>query len=198
MPTPTSNPNSADSVLPPPVKTKADFCLRYQRGEFGNHAPTWNTLEEFEKSGYTGLVHLRNRVAGDLTWYDIPATEVGKRARELATQGLVTFSNLYYSGMAPTVLTLIQGEIQQSTEGIYLYYSKVPKPMRESLREGGKHVSGVVAIATLRHYLDPSSYDWIRELLTLYPEHVIEFSTYSVDWGTIPGRNTVVWEVRLY
>jgi hypothetical protein len=51
---------------------------------------------------------------------------------------------------------------------------------------------------TLRRYLDSSSYDDLMDLVETFPEHVIEFGAYETNLGNIPGRNTVIWEVRKY
>lgn len=166
---------------------------------FGNAAPTWDTLEEFLQSKHTGceLVHIRNRVAGAQTWYNIPANEVTATVERLWLAGW-KINQFYYSLMAPTSKTLFQGEVQRSHNYLDLYYSTVPKPMRDSLVEGGQQCSGVRARLLLEYYLDPVSHDWLQVLLDQYPGHVVEFSTYSVCWGTIPNRNTVIWEVRNY
>ena len=179
-----------------PVQTKVDFVRRYQAGEFGNRAPTWDTYEEFKESGYKGLVHIRNRVAGGPTWYDVPWDEVWYKFCECCCQ--VDGSSLYFSGMAPTATTSLQGEVRQSERYLDLYYSTVPKPMRASLLEGGRQVYGILALSLLRTHMDASSFDWTQELLERYPGHVIEFSCYGVNWGTIPNRNTILWEVRNY
>ena len=57
---------------------------------------------------------------------------------------------------------------------------------------------GIMALALLRRYLCPNSYDWMMTLLDRYPDHIVEFNTYSVNWGVLPGFNTAFWEVRLY
>jgi hypothetical protein len=183
-----------------PVKNKRDFVRRYQQGEFGNCAPTWNVLNDFLASGYRGLVHLRNRVAGGYTLYDVPADDVWHKSLEITQQGLVAPQNLYYSGMAPTDKTLIQGEVMEREGcGLYLYYSKVAKPMRAALIEKSQEASGIIAVSLLRYYLCQNSYEWLQTLLERYPFHVIEFSTYSEQWGTLAPRfNTVFWEVRNY
>lgn len=182
-----------------PVLSKRDFVQRYEAGEFGNRAPTWNTLEEFLASGYWGLIHIRNRVAGGPTWYDVPAGKVEKRVVEVCYREGVTQDQLYFSGMAPTTLTLLQGEVLENSIGrLQLFYSTVPKPMRESLVLGGKQVSGLAADAILNSYLNPKSLGWLKWLLSAYPGHVVEFSCYSQCWGTVPGMNTVFWEIRLY
>lgn len=180
----------------PPVRTKQDFVRRYEQGEFGNHAPTWSTIGEYMQSGYSGLVHIRNRVAGGPTWYNVSAERV------VELWGLATRKSsphlLYISAMAPTERTLFQGEIFLGPGGYWLTYSRVAKPMREALREQATEARGVSATVLLDYYLDSHSRQWLDVLLDRYENHVVEFSTYSVKWGTLLGYNTVFWEVRLY
>lgn len=184
-----------------PVLSKADFVRRYEAGEFGNRSPTWNTLKEFLKTethwkAPKTLVHIRNRIAGGRTWYNVSAGSVWYEVKRIVNRKEEREENLYFSLMAPTELTTFQGEIQQSTNYLDLYYSHVKKPMRQSLIEGGRQVSGVTAVSLLKQFMDPTSYDWVEILLHRYPGHVIEFSCYSRYWGILPGRNTIIWEVR--
>ena len=186
-----------------PVLTKRDFVRRYERGEFGNRSPTWSTLEDWIKDRKPNrLYHVRNRIAGEKTWYNVPTDQVPIRWTE-ATSEFGT-SQLYISEMAPTELTLFQGEVklepshQGSPVGTYLRYTTVKMPMRDALREEEMHAEGVLALGLLHLYLDPTSYEWLQHLLNSYPEHIIEFSTYATNWGTIPSLNTVIWEVRKY
>jgi hypothetical protein len=182
--------------MKPPVLTKVDFVRRYQVSEFGNRAPTWDNIEEFLQSQYRGLVHIRNRAAGGPTWYDVPAENVMTMYYSILDRNKATEKSLYFSGMAPTEKTTFQGEVVQSTNYLDLFYSHVPLPMRGSLLQGGRQVSGLKALWLMKTYMDPSSFDWVQELLEEYPGHVIEFSCYSANWGTVPHRNTVIWEVR--
>lgn len=182
----------------PPVRTKRDFVKRYEQGEFGNCAPTWNTLHEFLDSGYTGgLIHIRNRIAGGKTWYNVAPNDVDLYWTEALSSGLAP-KDLYISAMCPTEKTLIQGEVYLTEEGINLYYSKVAKPMREALKEEAHNLTGLIALMELQRYLCPNSMEWMRTLLDRYPHHVIEFTTLSTNWGTLPRYNTLFWEVRLY
>ena len=62
-----------------PVLTKKDFVRRYARGEFGNASPTWSTYWDWMQSKHwvgqqRQLYHIRNRIAGEKTWYDVPPT----------------------------------------------------------------------------------------------------------------------------
>ncbi len=184
-----------------PVTTKRNFVKRYAAGEFGNHSPTWDTLGEFLESGYnSGLVHIRNRVAGGPTWYDVKPKEVNRLWLLIVGSLLdaVDPKTLYISAMAPTEKTILQGEVQRGYNGLDLYYTTIAKPMRDALAIWAKQVNGIIADYLLRSYLCPNSWDWLQTLLERYPDHVVEFSTYSANWGTLDNFNTVYWEVRKY
>lgn len=190
-----------NELIFPPVLTKRDFVQRYSNNpsEFGNCSPTWNTLEEWIRdiSYSASLWHIRNRVAGGPTYYNIYTCNVGHYWRKCLHNG-ATLDSLYISEMAPTQRTLIQGELMQSTDSLTLYYSTLKKPMRNALREGGQEARGIIVSRLLQYYLCPRSYEWLQVLLERYPDHVIEFSTYACEFGTVPGYNTCFWEVRRY
>lgn len=194
-----------------PVLTKRDFVRRYQAGEFGNASPTWNTYQDWYKyvnflmsdKEYEGpswglkFYHLRNRIAGGPTWYNVSGIELERAYYDLLKQG-VNEPNIYVSEMAPTHLTLFQGEVKRTTRHLDLYYSTYVAPMREALAKQSRQVYGILAVTLLKYYLDQPSYEWLNYLLDTYEDHVVEFSTYSQCWGTVPGMNSVFWEVRLY
>ena len=183
----------------PPVRNKRDFVRRYEIGEFGNRSPTWNTLTEFLNSNFCGdLIHIRNKVTGGRTWYNVSSNDVDLYWQEAVNSGLSP-NDLYISAMAPTEKTVLQGEVMQTERGgITLYYSQIAKPMREALKESSSTVFGSTAQKFLQTYLCGNSYEWLQTLLERYPYHVIEFSAYKESWGVLPGFNTVFWEVRLY
>lgn len=190
-----------------PVLTKRDFVRRYAAGEFGNASPTWDTLSDWEKDWLPSYVvpvdlsqrfHIRNRIAGGATWYDLFMLDVPYVWHEVALNSGLSKSQLYISEMAPTDKTLIQGEVMEAPQGLYLYYTQVKKPMRDALKQESKGVDGLLAFGLLKQYMCANSIDWLYHLLREYPEHVIEFSTFSTNWGTLPRFNTVFWEVRKY
>lgn len=192
-----------------PVLTKRDFVQRFNRGEFGNRTLTWDRIGDVSAAlqagtiAETDLIHIRNRIAGGRTWYNVVAKYLDDVYRtEVLASGLQP-SQVYFAQMAPTARTLIQGEIQQadvndSRHGLELLYSPVKKPMRDALAESSCFVTGIIAKEILRHYLDPTSYDWMNVLLERYPGHVLEFSTFDCCFGTVPRCNTIWWEVRRY
>jgi len=184
--------------MPRPVLTKSDFVCRYALGEFGNASPTWNTFEEWtgRKVGSGTLYHIRNRVKGGATWYNVRSCDL-KNVWEFASKKCGQ-CNLYISAMAPTKKTILQGEVQEGVWGLELTYTRVKKPMRDALREQSISTRGLEASLLLGVAMNDLSGDWLMYLLEMYPEHVVEFSVYSVCWGTVPGHNTVFWEVRKY
>lgn len=180
-----------------PVLTKKDFVIRYKAGEFGNASPTWDSFTEFNDLHlYQSdvLFHLRNRVAGGVTHYNQTWPEAA-----MLWFGKKDWGQWYVSEMAPHHLNLIQGEVMQGTRGLELFYSTVNNlPMRDALAAKSHSTHSIMAGSLLRHYLCPNSYEWMQELLTRYPGHVVEFSTFSRCWGTLPRFNTIFWEVRSY
>lgn len=192
---------------PLPVLNKHDFVKRYKVGHFGNASPTWDNYQQWfldPRGCRPGLFHIRNRIAGGDTWYDVHWEDMD------VTWGIarnrVGERNLYISEMAPHEHNLIQGEVVQgpiagaATRHLYIWYSRqVGVPMREALRGPEKaEAGGIIATTLLRTLMCPNSWDWLNQLLDNFPGHVVEFSTFGVDWGTISNFNTCFWEVRGY
>ena len=186
----------------PPVLTKRDFTRRYQKSEFGNRSPTWDTLDDFLADHNfvnggklaNGTYHLRNKVAWGVTYYNLNLQQLVEQYRKLSDP-----TQWYISEMAPHDKNLIQGEVAYVGKLLQLTYSAVPnKPMRDALAEETRVSQGILAVMMLKHYMCPNSFEWLNILLSRYQGHVIEFSTFSVCWGTLPFYNSVFWEVRNY
>lgn len=176
-----------------PVLTKRDFVRRYESGEFGNASPTWNDPKSFWSSAGSSKYHLRNRVAGAKTYYDLDAASLYSLWKMQPDVG-----SWYASAMCPTDKTTFQGEVLQTEHSLSLVYTTVAKPMREALAEYSRYATGIIAVSLLRYYMNARSYDWLQTLLDRYPLHVVEFTCLSTCWGTLPGYNTLFWEVRSY
>lgn len=187
------------------INSKAKFVSLYRQGRFGNASPTWDSIDEWwgdkAKRPYARW-HFRNRIPGGPTYYDLTMQTAMKAYRLICNQG--TLGNFYVSEMAPTHKTILNGEVQardgvNGFEGSWsLMYSPIKATMRESLSILTRHANGLHARMILQSRMDPYSFDWLLGLLEDYPNHIVEFSVYSCDWGTVPGRNTVFWEVRNY
>ena len=180
-----------------PVNSKRDFVRRYARGEFGNCSPTWNIIEDWLESDYQGLMHIRNRVKGGITCYNVRRSKMLEKYKVLRNMGIPR-SSLYFSAMCPTKKTVFQGEIQQSTNHYDLTWTDVAKPMRDALATKQYNTNGLQALQLLKRFMCSNSYEWLTLLLREYTGHVVEFTTFSTNWGTLPNYNTVFWEVRNY
>lgn len=187
-----------------PVLTKRDMVERYRMGEFGNHSPTWNTLvdwwteEPVPWTRYGRMFHIRNRVAGGPTFYNVDAGVLsqcwGEIARDCGGE-----KNLYISAMAPHEHNLLQGEVWDGPGGLYLHGSyEIGVPMRDALAVSAFDCTGLEARMRLRQVFNDLSWEWLQWLIAEYEDHVIEFSAFSQCWGTVPGHNVVIWEVRRY
>jgi len=180
------------------ITTKQQSYELLQQGFFGNRLRMWDSFEDVIKSEYTGTVSMRYKgLGGGFYAYEVPPPQIPEIERDWiskgADRGLITFNE-----SAPDHLLLIQGEVMRGPVNPYsLFYSLERKKMREALKNG-KQAEGLTAKLILEHFLYPSSYEDMQILLNMFPEHAIEFSTYSVCLGDIPGRNTVIWEVRQY
>lgn len=183
-------------MIYPPVLSKLDFVRRYRQGEFGNGSPTWDTLEAWDEGRTVfpenSLFNLRSRHRGGITLYNLCSDEVHRYYAQWSGD------KPYISVMCPHDKTILQGEILQGSNGLGLYYTTDQRPMREALRSQSCSVEGLAAVMLLKKALNPKSYDWLQVLLDRYPGHVVEFTALSTEWGTLPGYNTLFWEVRDY
>lgn len=181
-----------------PVLSKKDFVRRYSLGEFGNRSPTWDEPPQERRDG---LFHIRNRVAGGATYYDLSWDDLLDNWHRLAVTE--DMSQWYVSQMCPTEHTILQGEVAPrplvAAQDLWiLTYTTVRKPMRQALADCTLHASGLAVRDMLQRTMNEYSFDWLCELALRYPFHVIEFTVLDIEWGTVPLHNTLFWEVRKY
>lgn len=181
------------------VESKKDCYLLYEKGFFGNKALTWNSFDEILKSGWKGEVCIRSRVGTARTnvVYNIPIEKVKSEVEKLKEKG-IDEGELTFNQSMPDENLSIQGEIMLTERGLYFLHTFVKKPMNLGLREEAKHAWGLKARMLLEKNLYPASLSDIYALLEIFPDAVIEFSAYNAPVGSVPGRNTVIWEVRNY
>lgn len=170
----------------------------YYAGKFGNTLAQWKTVDDYLNSDFAGLVVLRYKEPGS-PWckYGLTKSELQDQMAQWIKDGAKK-DKFTVNELANDSDLIIQGEVERGINGLHVRYSKVPKPMRIALAEDQFHVDGLQAVNILKSSLDPSSYDWLHELLDTYPGAVVEFSTWAHDVGVIKNRNTVFWEVRHY
>lgn len=191
----------------PPVLTKTDFVKRFEQGEFGNRSPVWKSLTEFYLALEEGIgqpvnlkdtFHLRNRIKGEKSWYNIPPIKVLEVASKAIESGEATQESLYVAAMCPTSKTTLVGEIFRGVGGLNLSYRTEAVTMRDAMALGFKFERGYVANVILKTKMDVNSYEWLNYLLDTYEDHIVEFTVLSQCWGVLPRFNTLFWEVRKY
>ena len=184
------------------IKTKEEFYKAYEKGLFGNKVRTWGSYEELKNSGWKGGVCIRGQgIPRHLARYNIPINKVQKAIKEIDNHYKKRGTKrpkIKFNQAMPDEKLLIQGEVMRGTQGLYLLYTTIKKPTNLAFAEEEIIEERIKAKMTLQRNLCPSSFSDLETLLDIYSESVIEFSTYSVNVGNIPNRNTVFWEVRNY
>jgi len=187
-----------------PVLTKADMYARLSRGDFGNTNAQWTgnyamwmmerASPQWAHQKLWGVRH--TRVSGfPGTQLNVPSDQVQHVIRE---GGFGPDYNI--SPMVPTGIRW-EGDICRSHDGPGLVMSGNFRPANGSWRTHMKTprlIQGTAAYWALKAVLNENSYDDLMILLDEYPDHVVELSALDVCFGTVPGRNAVVWECRFY
>ena len=171
----------------------------YLNGLLGNKPRTWNSYEEIIKSDYGDLICVR-RIHGTgehKVEYNIPLNKIHKIIDMWNDCGIET-SQITFNESMPDDCLIIQGELTNFRGPLELCYSRARKPMINGFKEDRRFAEGIKAKMLLKSAMDSSSFADLEVLLETYPTSTIEFSTWSVNVGNIPNRNTVFWEVRNY
>ena len=173
----------------------------------GNRVLNWNSYQEILSSGWRGGGCMRSirGVARKAAEYDIPFSDVKEAIKRWKINGIDEWQIKFNQSM-PNDEIVIQGEIIDLAgpeagalqASCSLLYSNVKKPMNLALAEEQKQAHGLTALMLLKANMDASSLDDIAAIFQMFPETTIEFTTYSINVGIIPHRNTVIWEVRSY
>lgn len=169
-------------------------------GALGNTIPifttvtTWQSSLDFSKYPFWGV---RSFTAGDSRMrLNVPREEVA----EYISTNFPTGSGFNISPMIDQWCQF-KGEVFEQSYApcqLCLYATYGTAPWRQALRDHGQTWFGLQAKNLLKGHMDAASYNDVMELLDLYPGHVIEFSVCDRQVGMVPGRNTVIWEVRDY
>lgn len=183
-----------------PVRNKKEMYPRLAAGEFGNTMPAWIDFEKWKSEGFPkyelwGLRH--TRIAG------FPGAKLMVSRHEVPRWLEANFKwrDWQLSPMTDNIGTVQwEGDVWRHPCG-KLSCSGNVLPAPGTWR---KHMltprlwEGSAAVALLDHVLNDNSRDDLDVLLETFPDHVVEFSALDVCFGTVPGRNAIVWEVRSY
>lgn len=176
-------------------RTKAEFYQRYHAGEFGNRPRSWPDFAALQAdANWQGqLISARSSTVSNGPIYLSQTLDAIRQANGGTLDGLTFVEPI------PHHRNLIQGEICRTEGPLELTYStRLNVPQRDCRGPHGKHASGVVASVMLRHFMYPSDFDHLMELVERFPDAAIEFSVFDCFVGVLPMSNTLIWEVREY
>ena len=181
------------------VSNKKEYYFLYEKGFFGNKPLTWNSLEEIKESGWNKGICIRSKqgILRSKTIFDLTMKEAINYVEQLKKEGIKKESLTFNQSM-PNEELKIQGEIMRSLENYSLTYTTIKKPMNRALEEETLYSDGLKAIGLVKENLFPSSYEDLQDLFDIFPDSIIEFSSYNVPVGNLKNRNTILWEVRNY
>lgn len=183
------------------VNYKTHMYELYNAGVFGNRLRTWPTLKEMRLSGYTGKIGLR--YSGPITGPRPFRTNMTER-EALDEFGVwcargVSSAYIVWCEAADPQRVVIQGDVKREPGGLHVLYSRDKGDWRQAMKSASARTSctGIVAQLLLQHFMDPYSWEDLQVVLDRF-DSIIEFSVFDHDLGTIPHRNTVIWECRNY
>jgi hypothetical protein len=182
------------------ILTKKQYYEMASTCKFGNKLMTWDGRGEWEKSGYSGPIRFRSKVPGSRIFtsgkpYEGP--EILAAYKQLLETGAAAADEVVFCEPAPEEYLTIQGEIFLGDCGFELGHSTEPNITCREAMTRASHSRGLRALSILRSNLDPQDFEDLIDLTLDYPDHVVEFSSYSKKVGVL-DRRLVVWEVRLF
>jgi hypothetical protein len=181
------------------VNSKSEYYSLYEKGFFGNKPLTWNSIEEIVKNRWEGKICIRGKkgIARSKARFNLTLEEARNYIHSLEKEGILE-KNLTFNQSLPDEELLIQGEIMRSIRSYSLTYTTIKEPMNYALAKETLCTEGLTAINLIKANLFPSSYEDLQTLFNIFPDSVIEFSSYRIPLGSLPNRNTLIWEVRNY
>lgn len=185
------------------VASKAKFFELWEAGVLGNRTRLWRdphtALLEARRLGIKEIGFREIRPIGTTgagKWEKVPREEIIDAANRWYAEG----RKFLLDDGAPDDKRVLQGEICRTYNGMEGYLDTVAKlPIRPAMAAGHmRHFSYAACKILLDKYMDPNSRDDLDMLLELYPDAAVEFSTFSINVGIFPHRNTLFWETRDY
>ena len=182
------------------LDSKADNIRALAMGLFGNAPIQFDSLEEIAEAVDRGEIDacqpmvVRPRAAGGRCWYDVSV--MGWFLDHSMESGFDA-SRYYFNLPIDKSSVTLNAEVTRSADHLEMTYATVQDHMRPALAKHGRRATGLTAEMILRHFCCDRGYETIKDLLDMYPDHVVEFTCMNRPYGTL-GWGTVVWEVRSY
>jgi hypothetical protein len=181
------------------IDNKREYYFLYGINFFGNKPLTWDSIEEITKDGWRGGICIRGLkgIPRSMARFDLNLEEAINYVKKLEKEGIPK-EKLTFNQSMPNGHLLIQGEVMRSPNYYELTYTTIKEPMNYGLAKETLYEDGIKALNKLKQNLFPSSYENMQELFDLFPDSIIEFSSYNIPVGNLRNRNTIFWEVRNY
>lgn len=181
-----------------PITHKAQMYTLLRSGLLGNTTISYDSVEAWLESGapprypFWGV---RTQTTGGPCRLNCPTEEVAATVRAFHPHQVNISSMISCLGQVTWL-----GDISDSPGGLECSGVEYPPRVHDwrQLLRHPRRWCGTAARLLLRRHLTPSSFEDLLALFDRYPDHVVELSALESCHGTIPGRNAIIWEVRLY
>lgn len=182
------------------ITNKKQFFGLWKAGVLGNRTRLWDDpIKCFADCLVLDIRTVGFREVGKTgggAWERVPLSKMLVTARKWQDAG----RSFIMDDGCPDEKRVLQGEICRTHRGLegFLDVQSI-LPMRPAIAAGHmRHCSYATVNALLDKFMDSNSRDDLEMLLELYEGHTVEFTTFSVDVGVFPCRNTLMWETRAY
>jgi hypothetical protein len=186
------------------VKNKAEMYRKLYRGDFGNTVPMWFDISKW----YSDTMAIPY---DGIEWWGIRSLTPGGPCKLNCHDSLVfpiacEYQRLGHKiNISPMIDRLVTvtmwANVFRSDTGLVLECIENPDKgsnWRADMPTKAKSYSGITALLLLRKHLNADTFDDLLILLREYPDSVVELSATEQQFGTVPGRNAIIWEVRNY
>jgi hypothetical protein len=182
-----------------PIRHKAQMYRLLASGAFGNTIPQFFDVHLWAVSPEAlafDLWGVRTMTPGGPCRLNCPYAEVAETAYRFIREG----HRVNISPMVDAVARVtLWADVYDSESGLIVYGIENPPrggSWRALMPSQGREWRGIEARRVLARHLNPSSLADLWAVFDRWPGHVVELSALAGTFGTVPGRNAVVWEVR--
>jgi hypothetical protein len=178
------------------IESKKQFYPLWKGLALGNRIQMFDNIDEFINSKFNGNISIRYREIGSpYKAFYVPADEVLNKVDDFVNHGAIK-SLFSFNEATPDHRLILQGEVQY-LDKLTLTYNTQQCSMKQAMINP-LAATGLRAKMMLEYFMNPNSFDMIRDLFEIYCDSVIEFGIYNVNLGVIPNHNVIIWEVRDY
>lgn len=181
------------------ITDKHSFQALAERRVLGNTARGWRTLDDLLNSRYSGKIHIRySSPQSSFIRENVPVGHIERTVKELEAAG-ADRKCMRFSESLPAEEIVISGVVARSESYFDLFFTREKLSLREAQDKSLlKIATGLFAYGMLKAHMCPASFEDLNTIFDLFPDSMVEFTVYRHDTGIVPGRNTIIWEVRNY